>query len=120
MKSIPILRVSSSHVAKEFYCDQLGFAVRFTYRPDESLDDPCYFGVTRDGADIHLSSFCGDGVFGAAVYVIVDDVDELHREFVARGISCELEPTDQTWGNRELYVRDPDGNSVRFVYERMN
>jgi hypothetical protein len=23
-------------------------------------------------------------------------------------------PTDQTWGRRELYVRDPDNNCVRF------
>lgn len=24
-------------------------------------------------------------------------------------------PVDQPWGNREMYVKDPDGNSIRFV-----
>ena len=24
-------------------------------------------------------------------------------------------PVDQTWGTRELYVDDPDGNTIRFV-----
>ena len=26
----------------------------------------------------------------------------------------KLEPTDQDWGQRELYVADPDGNTLRF------
>jgi hypothetical protein len=24
-------------------------------------------------------------------------------------------PLDQTWGTREFYVDDPDGNTIRFV-----
>jgi catechol 2,3-dioxygenase-like lactoylglutathione lyase family enzyme len=34
---------------------------------------------------------------------------------VGRGVPIELPPTDQTWGNREMYVNDPDGNSLRFI-----
>jgi uncharacterized glyoxalase superfamily protein PhnB len=45
----------------------------------------------------------------------VEDVDALHRELIAKGVRVELEPTDQPWGNREMYVKDPDGNSIRFV-----
>jgi uncharacterized glyoxalase superfamily protein PhnB len=47
----------------------------------------------------------------------VEDVDALHAELVAKGVPIDLEPTDQTWGNREMYVKDPDGNSIRFVHE---
>ncbi|MEP6994933.1 MAG: VOC family protein [Acidobacteriota bacterium] len=47
----------------------------------------------------------------------VDDVDALHAEFVAKQVSIALEPTDQTWGNREMYVKDADGNSIRFTRE---
>jgi uncharacterized glyoxalase superfamily protein PhnB len=56
-----------------------------------------------------------DGVAGGVVFLAVDDVDELHRELVARGVSIDLPPTDQSWGNREMYVSDADGNSIRFV-----
>jgi len=45
---------------------------------------------------------------------MVDDVDaerERLRPLVAR---CELEPTNQPWGNRSMLFRDPDGNLINF------
>lgn len=117
-QAIPVLHVSRSEASEAFYCERLGFRRTFAYRPDEAAEDPCYFGLTRDGATIHLSSFSGDGVAGGIVYLLVEDVDALYAEFAGRGVSVGLEPTDQTWGNREMYVEDPDGNSLRFVSER--
>ena len=46
---------------------------------------------------------------------MVDDVDRLHEELLRKNVAIHLEPTDQTWGNREMYVKDPDGNSIRFI-----
>ncbi len=115
--TIPVLHVSSSEQAEAFYTDKLGFRRHSAYRQDESLADPCYLSLVRDGAWLHLSSFAEDSVAGCAVYVLVDDVDALHREMLAKGVVSDFDPTDQTWGNREFYVEDPDGNSVRFVQE---
>ena len=28
-----------------------------------------------------------------------------------------MPPTTQTWGNREMYVRDPDNNKLAFIQE---
>ena len=33
---------------------------------------------------------------------------------VAKGVTIDLAPTDQTWSNREMYVKDADGNGPRF------
>ena len=115
--AIPVLHVASFRVAEEFYCERLGFQRRFAYRIDDARADPCYMGFCRDGAWIHVSSFSGDAVPGGVVYLVVDDVDELHADLVKQGVAVDLEPTDQTWGNRETYVNDPDGNSIRFVQE---
>lgn len=112
--AIPVIHVSSSASAEEFYGGRLGFRREFVVRFDESKPDPCYMGFTRDGVRLHVSSFPGDGVSGSAVYLFVEDVDALHAELVAKGVWIDLEPTDQTWGNREMYVRDPGGNSLRF------
>jgi catechol 2,3-dioxygenase-like lactoylglutathione lyase family enzyme len=115
--AIPVLHVSSAAQAEEFYCEKLGFRQQFAYRVDEIRPDPCYMGLRRDGVELHVSSFSGDGAPGGVVFLLVDDVDLLHAELVAKSVPIALEPTDQSWGNREMYVKDSDGNSIRFVRE---
>jgi uncharacterized glyoxalase superfamily protein PhnB len=75
-------------------------------------------GVTRDGVWLHVSSFPGDGVSGGVVNLIVEDVDALHAELVKKSVPIAVGPVDQTWGTREMYVKDDDGNSVRFIEPR--
>jgi uncharacterized glyoxalase superfamily protein PhnB len=111
----PLLHVSNSAAAQKFYCDQLGFKLEFAHQAAEKLDDPCYMGLSRDGVWIIVSSFSGDGVAGGVVNINVEDVDALHAEFVAKGVNIDLEPIDQTWGTREMYVKDADGNCLRFM-----
>ncbi len=118
--AIPVLHVSSSTQAEEFYCKGLGFRRTFAYRSDDQKADPCYMGLTRDGVSVHVSSFSGDGVSGGVASFLVDDVDALHAELVERGVRIALEPTDQTWGDREMHVKDDDDNSIRFVREVSN
>ena len=113
--AIPVLHVHSSVSAEEFYCQRLGFRREFAYRVDESKADPCYMGLVRDDARLHVSSFSGDGVSGGVVRFEVEDVDALHAELVAKGVRIDTGPVDQTWGTREMYVKDADGNNVRFI-----
>jgi hypothetical protein len=49
------------------------------------------------------------------VVIVVDDIEALHAEFVARGVAIDLPPIDQTWGVREMYVKDSQGNALRFA-----
>jgi len=113
--AIPVLHVSSSAIVDEFYCGLLGFSRQFAYRVDETKADPCYVGIARDNVWLHVSSFPGDGVSGGVVFLVVDDVDSLHEELLRKNLRIDLKPTDQTWGNREMYMKDSDGNSIRFV-----
>ena len=113
--AIPVLHATSSAGAEEFYCGRLGFSQTFAYRPFGGAD-PCYMGLKRDKVVVHVSSFSGDGVAGGVVFLGVEDVDALHEELKAKGVVIALEPTDQSWGNREMYVHDPDNNSIRFVH----
>ena len=115
--AIPVLHVNSSIAAEQFF-KRLGFQQEFAMRLDDSKTDPCYMGFKRDAVLLHVSSFSGDGVSGGVVYVAVDDVDALHRELVAENVSIDTGPVDQTWGNREMYVRDADRNRIRFSQER--
>jgi uncharacterized glyoxalase superfamily protein PhnB len=99
-RAIPLLHVTDSKAAEDFYCRQLGFRLASVYRPDPQRADPAYLTIVRDEAVVHVSSFSGDGVAGGVASVIIDDVDALHREYVAKGVGVDLPPTHQTWGNR--------------------
>ncbi len=99
----------------QFYCDMLRFTCKWTHRSHEDQPDPAYVGLQWDEAFIHLSSFTGDGQGKTAIVLAMADIDALHQDLVKRGTPMPLEPTDQSWGQREMYVVDPDGNSIRFV-----
>ena len=49
------------------------------------------------------------------VSFLVDDVDALHNELVARGIETAGAPSDQDWGARAFGLLDPDGNNLYFL-----
>jgi uncharacterized glyoxalase superfamily protein PhnB len=63
-----------------------------------------------------------DGVPGVSVYIYVDDVDALFEKLIARGLitphrensPVHESPINQTWGAREFYVTDANGNTLRF------
>ena len=118
--AVPVLHVSNSIAAEEFYCKRLGFRRVFAYRPHEDKPDPCYMAVTGGGALLHLSSFSGDGVGGGVICLMVDDVNELHAQLGEKGVAIDTGPIDQTWGTREMYVKDADRNSIRFTQELMS
>ena len=92
---------------------------------DDDLADPSYNVLSRDGNQLILSSHRGDGAFGQAVVVTTDNVDALFRKFREGGLRTPGNadaprmvhegPIDQSWGTREFYVDDPDGNTLRFT-----
>jgi catechol 2,3-dioxygenase-like lactoylglutathione lyase family enzyme len=73
-----------------------------------------YLMLTREG-----------GPYGTIVVVTTDDVDGDFRRFRERGLRTPGDPNDpklvhegpidQTWGSREFYVEDRDGNTLRFT-----
>jgi catechol 2,3-dioxygenase-like lactoylglutathione lyase family enzyme len=92
---------------------------------DDGLDDPSFSVLSRDGDQLFLSSHRGDGEFGQAIAITTDNVDAVFRKFRERGLrtpgnpdaprQVHEGPIDQSWGTREFYVDDPDGNTLRFT-----
>lgn len=112
--AVPLLRVRSSSEALDFYRDKLGFAVQSTYRANRDANDPAYHVMARDGATIHVSSFPADGVIGGVVTIIVTAIEKLRYELVGKGIDVGPGVMQQPWGDREVYIRDAAGNTIRF------
>jgi predicted enzyme related to lactoylglutathione lyase len=47
-----------------------------------------------------------------ALYFFVKDVDRVHKDLVAKGVSFHQPPTDMPWGHRLAMCRDPEGRMV--------
>ena len=107
-------------VSVVFYTKVLDFDLAVAPDPDPKKFESRYAAVSRNGDILHLSSHRrGDGTFGAAVYVRVDNVDKLCERFLGNGLKLTVPdegaaPVDQTWGMREIGFRDPDGNKLTF------
>jgi catechol 2,3-dioxygenase-like lactoylglutathione lyase family enzyme len=105
-----------------FYIDVLDFE---RVDGDDDLADPSFSVLTREGDRLILSSHRGDGAFGQAIVITTDNVDALVHRFRKRGLrtpgnpdapkKVHEGPIDQSWGTREFYVDDPDGNTLRFT-----
>jgi uncharacterized glyoxalase superfamily protein PhnB len=119
MAIIPTVRCRNMTVALNFYTGVLDFT-RMASAPD--AEDGSFVVLSRAGDVLFLSSASGDGEFGQAVVVMTEDVDALFQKFSRRGLvpperdsPVHHGPVNQSWGTREFYVDDPDGNTIRFV-----
>lgn len=106
--AIPIICVANLEASIDYYVEKLGFHVQ--WRSDRTTS------VGRDRTSIMLNE--GDqGHPGTWMWIAADDVDELYREFQARGALLRHPPTNYPWGSRECQVTDPDGHVLRFGAE---
>lgn len=120
MAIIPTIRCRNMRTALAFYTGVLDFELA---DGNDSRDDPAFSVLSRGGDRLFLSSHRGDGAFGQAVVVTTDDIDAMFRKYRERGLvtpgnpdsPVHEGPTDQSWGTREFYVTDPDGNTLRFT-----
>lgn len=118
MRAIPVIRCSDVKRSLAFYTGILGFQKKYL----EASDTDWVVDLVQGDAEIQLSQHAGDGAFGCAINVRVNDVDGLFKTYLDRGLNTKghenspvhCGPVDQTWGVREFYVTDMDGNTLRF------
>lgn len=110
---IPVFQIFNEDLAKEFYCNFLGFHIDWEHRFDEGL--PLYLQVTIGSVHLHLTEHHGDCTPGSKCRIYVDDAEELQKELVSKNYkSCEPELAIMEWG-KDLFVLDPFGNKIIFT-----
>lgn len=92
-----------------FYCGELGFAHPPAHRNDT------YVILQRGTLELHFGltqtkEFCEN----SSVYIRGDAIDELHREFAAKGVSRLADMMVRPWGMEEFCVHNPHGNLMKF------
>jgi len=108
---VPHLRADDAEAGRQFYAGFLGF--------DVAMDlgwIVTYASPTNPTAQVNLY---GEAAPPAShqphLSVEVDDVDAIHAEAVRRGLDIVHPLTNEPWGVRRFFVRDPSGNVVNVL-----
>jgi len=108
------LPVADIDAARSFYTDYLGldveeFNLGWVARYRSADGRACVQLVTGDATSPE------DSVMSVHVG---NDVDEAYAEAQRRGYEIVHPLTDEPWGIRRFFVRDPDGNVINIVSHR--
>ena len=74
-------------------------------------DLPLFIALRNGDGSIFLSEHRGDARPDTLLYLYVEDIDAVAREFAA-------EVTEAAYGMREVQLTDPDGNRLRLGARR--
>ena len=108
-EAFPILYSDDVRGSVDFYCANFGFDVAYRWPPEGELEfaflrlEPLGIGLLRRPPD-------KQGEFELCMYT--DDIDAVAAELRLNGVEQVVPPTDQAWGERLAYFRDPDGNLI--------
>lgn len=96
--------------AKAFYGDILGMEI--------VMDQGWIMTFASSGHMTPQISIASEGGAGTPVpdlSVEVDNLDEVYQRVVDAGLTIEYGPTDEAWGVRRFYLRDPFGKLVNIL-----
>jgi predicted enzyme related to lactoylglutathione lyase len=109
--NLPVADIDSARV---FYTDYLGLKVE-----DLNLGWVARFRSPDGRASVQLVTRDATSPEDSAMSVHVGgDVDEAYAEAQRRGYEIVHPLTDEPWGVRRFFVRDPDGNVINIVSHR--
>ncbi|PDT84837.1 VOC family protein [Sinorhizobium sp. BJ1] len=108
---VPNLQVSDPTSAHRFYADLLdleivmdhGWLVTFAAKGSSSMPQ------------VSFATEGGSGTPVPALSIEVDDVDEVYGRAKAAGAEIVYDITDEPWGVRRFFLRDPFGNIVNIL-----
>jgi uncharacterized glyoxalase superfamily protein PhnB len=117
----PQLFVTDIKRSCDFFCEQLGFTLVFSYGKP-----PYYAQVSRDAA--HLNLRCVEQTLiesavrnreellsASMTLATADEIKLLFLEFQSAGVAFHQTLKKHPWGARNFVVKDPDGNLLLFA-----
>jgi uncharacterized glyoxalase superfamily protein PhnB len=117
MQFTPLFKVRDMRAAIRHYTEVLDFVMTWS----EDTPDSPVVDLGHEEMELQITTHESECLFGSVVYVWVRDIDMLFSKYKSRGLDTDrpnspvhMGPVDQTWGRREFYVTDVDGNTLRF------
>lgn len=107
---VPNLNATDPELARRFYEELLDLKVVMDHGwimtfASDVISRPEISVASEGGSDTPLP----------ALSIEVDDVDLIYQRVKAAGLEIPYDITDEPWGVRRFYVRDPFGNVVNIL-----
>lgn len=112
-RATPDVYATDLQASRDFYCDVLGFEVGM------EMDWVSIF-VSPDTPTTQVIAITDDASAPVVpdMSVEVADVDAVHDRAQQQGLDIVHPLTDEPWGVRRFFVRDPDGTVVNVLSHR--
>ena len=107
---IPNLKVADAGAGHDFFTDYLGLKKQFDLGWVASFRSP-----ENRSIQVSLVSADASAREDSAISVAVDDVDAAYAEARRRGYEIVHPLTEEAWGPRRFFVRDPNGIVVNVL-----
>jgi catechol 2,3-dioxygenase-like lactoylglutathione lyase family enzyme len=112
---VPDITTATLDETREFYVGLLGFEVAMDMDWVVTLVSPA-----NPTAQITLMTRDATSPVQPQLSVEVSDVDAVHTEALRRGDDVVYPLTDEPWGVRRFFVRDPNGVVVNVLGHRVS
>jgi catechol 2,3-dioxygenase-like lactoylglutathione lyase family enzyme len=110
---VPNIKSDRLDESRRFYADFLGLEVAMDMGFIVTFASP-----TNPTAQVSLLRGDDSGMPHPDLSVEVSDVDTVHAAAVERGLEIVYPLTDEPWGARRFYVRDPNGLVLNVMSHR--
>jgi catechol 2,3-dioxygenase-like lactoylglutathione lyase family enzyme len=84
----------------------------------DGLDWILFFGTDQREVQLSVMALDIKARIHPDISIEVDDVDDVHGRAVAAGAEIVYPPTDEEWGLRRFFVRDPNGAIINVTEHR--
>ena len=115
IRSIDAITLTATNMAASIsFYSALGFTLSFGGDDSEFTT----MSIEPNGPHVNLIFRPSDNdintTWGRVIFH-VDDVDDLHHQAVAAGLTPQNEPTNASWGERYFAIFDPTGHDISFA-----
>ena len=107
---VPDIATERLEESRSFYTEFLGFDIAM-----ETDAIVTFISPENPTAQISLTTPGANGPLDPAISIEVSDVDAVHTAAVARAEDIVYPLTDEPWGVRRFFVRDPNGVVVNVL-----
>lgn len=110
LRIVPNLRARDPQALAAFYRDLFGLDIAMDHGWIATVA-----AANRMAPQLSLASQGGAGTEVPDISIEVDDVDRVHAAALGAGHEIAYGLTDEPWGVRRFYLRDPEGHLVNVL-----